>query len=260
MWFIPVAIVFVLVASTLLNLIQTALQDWNLTVTRTASGLRRDAGLLSTTSVASSLPRVQQIETTQGVVERLFELNTTTLRNIGDADIRVPGCTEDQVEKLRELGLDGSEGVSILDRKVSPLAVFKATRNATFIFIPITIGLFFVVAWWPLLVLLLIPWVWFDTRRRTRLRRWGLSDDAIADRREFVGCATEESLLRKINSVTVTQSLFERKRGLATIEIRLAGRALSSGSISIGMIPLGEANAVRDRALYVAETDTRAFM
>ena len=258
-WFIPVAILIVLIGSVLLNLISTLLQDWDLTVTRTASGLRRNAGLLSKTSVASSLPRVQRIEVDEGVIERFFHLHTTTFHNIGDADMRVPGCTEDQVAELRQLGLDGALGVSHLDRLVSPLEVFKATRNAAVFFVAVAIGLFFAVQWWALLVLLLIPWVYLDTRRRTRLRRWGLSSDAIADRHEFVGRKTDEVLLRKINSVQVTQSLFERKRDLATVEIELAGGAFS-GSLSIGMIPLSEAKAVRDQALFVAETDTRAFM
>ena len=58
-----------------------------------------------------------------------------------------------------------------------------------------------------------------------------------------------------MNSVTITQTLFERKRDLATLSIGLAGV-----SVTVGMIPLVEAKAVRDGALFVAETDRRAFM
>ena len=236
------------------------LQDWDLTVTRTAAGVRRNAGLLSKTSVASSLPRVQRIEVHEGIVARILGLYSLTFHNIGDADVRVPGCTAAQVSELRELGLDGAIGVSALDRRVSPLAVFEATRNATVVVSAAATGLFFAIRWWALAAFLLIPFVYFYTRRSTRLSRWGLSGEAISKRQEFLGRRTNEALMRKVNSVRVRQTMFERKRGLATIEISLAGPMYTGGSISIGMIPLDEAHAVRDRALYVAETDTRAFM
>ena len=69
----------------------------------------------------------------------------------------------------------------------------------------------------------------------------------------------KEILLRKVNGVVVRQSLFERKRGLASIQLQLAG-GIGAGSLTIGMIPLEQAEAVRDRVLYVVETDKRAYI
>lgn len=260
LWFVPVAILTVVFFSMLLNIIRVFLSDWNLTITQTASGLRRNAGLLSTTSLASSLPRVQRFEVSQGLIERLVGLHTATLHNIGESDFRVPGCDAVQVAELRELALDDGDGVSVLDRKVSPLEVFKATRNASVVFVALAVGLYFPLSFWSLLFLLAIPLTWLQTRRQVRLRRWGIDADSLADQREFLGWVKNETLLRKVNSVTVRQSLFERKRDLATVSIQLAGGSLGGQSVSIGMIPLSEAMAVRDRALFVAETDTRAFM
>ena len=167
----------------------------------------------------------------------------------------MPGCSEEQADELRQIALDGADGVSAYDRLVSPVATFQQTRNASFVIVPLIIGLWFVRPWWPLLLLILIAWRWAIVRRQTRLRRWGISDDAVADRRELFGFHSNETLLRKINSITIRQSRFERKRDLATIAFVLAG-----GNVTIGMIPIDEAKALRDRALYVAETDRRAFM
>ncbi|MFT7475252.1 MAG: putative membrane protein [Verrucomicrobiales bacterium] len=255
LWFVPAAILLVVVASVALNLIRVLLTDWNLTVTSTPAGLRRDAGLLSTSSIASSLPRVQRVEIRQGLLERFAGIRTATLHNIGEGNFRIPGCDVEQVGELRSLALDGGGGVSVLDRRVSSLEVFKEVRNSSITMSVIAIGLWFLVSWWSLLVLVIVPIVWLSTKRQVRLRRWGIDADAIADRRELLGWKSEEALLRKVNGVTVRRSLFERKRGLATVRVQMAG-----SSISIGMIPLAEAQAVRDRALYVAETDRRAFM
>ncbi|MFT7648772.1 MAG: putative membrane protein [Candidatus Poriferisodalaceae bacterium] len=255
LWFIPTALMIILVVSVIFNVIRVLLTDWNLTITSTVAGLRRDAGLLSTTSVAGSVPRVQHVEIQQRLLERFAHIQTTTLHNIGEGNFQVPGCDEEQAQELRSLALDGSAGVTILNRQVSPLEVFKAVRNSSVVTSVIAVGLWFAVGWWALFVLVLVPTVWLATRRQVRLRRWGIAADAIADRTELLGWKSEEALLRKVNGVTVRQSLFERKRDLATVRVQMAG-----SSISIGMVPLAEANAVRDRALYVAETDRRPFM
>jgi putative membrane protein len=255
LWFIPAAFMIILVVSVIFNVIRVLLNDWNLTITSTVAGLRRDAGLLSTTSVASSVPRVQHVEIQQRLLERFAHIQTTTLHNVGEGNFQVPGCDEDQAQELRSLALDGSAGVTVLDQHVSSLEVFKVVRNSSIVTSVISVGLWFAVGWWALFVLVLIPAVWWLTRRQVGLRRWGIAADAIADRTELWGWKSEEALLRKVNGVTVRQSLFERKRDLATVRLQMAG-----SSISIGMIPLTEARAVRDRALYVAETDRRPFM
>ena len=260
LWFVPVAILAVVAVSVVLNVIRTLLADWDLTITRTAAGLRRDAGLLSKTSVASSLPRVQAFEASQGVLQRQIGLHHVTLRNIGDADVQVPGCDGDQVALLRDLAFVDGDGVHVLDRRVSRLEVFKQTRNTAIVMIALAIGLYFLISWWSLLLLLPVPFTWATTKRRVRLRRWGLDTDAIADHRELWGWQRKEILMRKANGVKVSQSLFERKRGLASVQVQLAGGLLASGSFTIGMIPLEQAEAVRDRVLYVVETDQRAYM
>ena len=266
-WAVPLLILGIFLLGALLNIAQSFLSLWDLTITETGSGLRRNAGLLSKSSTASSIPRIQIIRVRQPPAGRVVNMRELTLVGVnrlsaaapsgrfGVGPIVVPGCTESQVAELRSIALDGAAGVNVLDRKVSPQQVFKETRNATVFVTILIIGLWFIAAWWPLLLLLLIPWRWAVVKRQTRLRRWGISHDAVADRRELVGNVSNETLLRKINSISIQQSLFERKRDLATVSFVLAG-----GNVTIGMIPLAEAKAVRDRALFIAETDRRAFM
>ena len=254
LWFVPAAILVVTAFGVILNLFGTFLREWNLRVTQTESGLRRDAGLLSTTSVASSVSRVQSMETRQGRLGRLVGLQNVTLHNIGEGNFSVPGCTPSQVAQFRALALPDATANQTLDRRVSSAEVFKATRNAAVFFVALAIALFAFISWWVVLFVVPILLVWASARRSVRLRRWGIDDDSVALRTEFVECRVRETLIRKANGVSISQSYFERSRGLATVEIRLAGGILS-GAISIGMIPYEEAVAVRDRVLYVVETD-----
>ena len=70
-----------------------------------------------------------------------------------------------------------------------------------------------------------------------------------------MGWRRQEVLIRKLNGVTVQQSLFERKRGLATVTV-----ATAAGAVHIGMIPLDQAELLRDEFLRSVETDRRAWM
>lgn len=254
-WAIPLALLAVVLVSVVLNLVRVILVDWNLTVTSTAAGLRRDAGLLSTTSIASSIPRVQRVTMKQGVLERLIGLHTVVLHTIGAGNFVIPGCNVEQAEEIRSLSLDGSPGISSPSRRVSKQVVFKEVRNTTIVASLVVLGLAVPIGWWALLVFIIVPVVWLTVRRGARLRRWDLSDDAAANRHQLVGWSKEDLLLRKVNGTRVSQTLFERKRGLATVTLKTA-----DGSMSIGMITLTEAQAVRDRALYTAETERRSWM
>ncbi len=259
LWFVPLAILAIAIFGLILNLIGTFLRDWDLRVIQTESGLRREAGLLSTTSVASNVSRVQSVETRQGLLQRLFGLQHLTLHNIGEGDFLVPGCTADEVARIREVGLQESAGVEHIDRRTSTAEVFKNTRNAGVFFASLAFALFFVVGLWVLLLVIPFIIVWLGSRRSVRLRRWGIDRDTVAIRNELLEWRTHEALIHKANGVAIHQSYFERSRGLATVQVRLAGGILS-GSISIGMIPYEEAAAVRDQVLYIVETNRRAFM
>ena len=70
-----------------------------------------------------------------------------------------------------------------------------------------------------------------------------------------VDASSSQMALRKANGVQVTRSLFERRRGLATVTSTSA-----AGAISVGMVPVADATAVRDLALYAAETDPRPWI
>ena len=255
LWAIPVASIAILVLSVILNLLRVVLVDWDLTVTSTAAGLRRNSGLLSTTSVASSVPRIQRVGISQSLLEQMAGLHTLVLHTIGSGNFVIPGCDQAQADEIRLIALEGSAGVNPLDRRVSNDEVFKAVRNTSIGAVLLTAVVFVPLGWWSTLFLLLVPITWLTTRRRVRLRRWGVNDEELSNRGEFLGWSRHDVLLRKANGVRVSQTLFERKRDLATVTVQTA-----DGSLSIGMIGIDEARALRDRALYVAETDQHVWM
>ena len=258
---VVVVLVVGAVLGTLLQIVREVVTNWDLKLLRTETGLRRTAGLLNTTSRASTLSRIQSIETNQTPAQRFFGIRRLNLPTIGDGDIAIPGAVDEEISTVRDLTFgaradaNGIVEPPALDRMISRLAVFLATRNAVAMIIPIFGLAFFQVRWWALLVLAVVPFQWLVARRRWRLRRWSISDWQIAESHELVSKHTAEVDLIKTQTVTVSRSFFERRRGLATVWVETA-----EGALTVPLITVDEANAVRDRALFVAESDRRTWM
>jgi len=252
--FVLVGLVVGAVLGVVLQVVQRLVTDWDLRLTRNSSGLRRTAGLLSRTSRASTLNRIQAMRIDETPMQRLFGIRRLALPTIGEGDLVIPGATADEVVRIRA-EVFGEVPPPPLDRRISPLAVFLAVRNRVLGTIPLTILAVATVGWWGLGVLAAIPLGWLTARRQWRLRRWGITDDRVGELLELINRQTAEIELIKAQTVTVSQSFFERRRGLATVAVTTA-----EGHLAVPLIPLDEAMAARDLALFRVETDRRAWM
>ena len=89
-----------------------------------------------------------------------------------------------------------------------------------------------------------------------RWRRQGYlhDDDGLASRSGFLGRKVDAFLFRKAQSVDVTQSPLQTRKGLATLNVRLA-----CGQIAVPYIDLGVASRLRDYMLYRVESSRRRW-
>ena len=251
-WWIPAAIVGFVLLSVLLNIVRVMLADWQMTLRASSTSLRRTSGLLSRTSKASSVARVQVISSDQNPLQRRAGLRTIGLSTIGEGDLTLLGCDDDQFDIVR--GLAGSSSHRALERTIHPAEIFLAVRNITVTMTIAAVVAWFTVGWWALLAYVVVPLVWFTQRRHVRNFRWDLGPELATFSRVF-DTSTRQALLRKTNAVRVTQSIFQRRRGLGSVHL-----ATAAGTISVGMIPIAEAHAVRDTILATAESDPRPWM
>ena len=254
-WWAPGAVLVALAFSVLLNLGRVFLQDWDLTLRAGPTSLRRTSGLLSRTSSASSIDRVQLLTTAQNPLQRHAGLRDVEVSTIGDGDLELVGLDDADVDEVRAAVGWGPERHLPLDRRVHPAEIWLATRNTTIV-VGIAAGALGLVtgSGWAAVVLVVVPWKWWTTRRHVRNFRWSLTD-ALARTERVLRSAPAQAALHKANGVVVSQTIFERRRGLASVRL-----ATAAGAIRIGMIPLGEAEAVRDVIVHAAETDRRPWM
>ncbi len=231
------------------------LTNWDLRLSRTPKGLRRDSGLFSRVSIATSLDRIQAVDTSQLPMQKWFGIRRMVLHTVGESDLVVPGATEDELARIRELVFDGPDPV--LDRRISRASVFLAARSSVVVAVvsSAVLGFLTPLGWWGLLALVMVPVQTFEAYRRWQLHRWGVTDGRISQFTQFLTRNTEEMELVKAQSVSVRQSLFQRRRGLASVSVKSA-----EGTLEVPMIPLDEACALRDLVLYHVETSPRSWM
>lgn len=236
------------------QVVREIVTNWDLTLSRTPSGLRRTAGLLNTTSRSSTARRVQFLTTDDTTPQRRLGFTKVTLHTFGTGNLDLPGSTVAEFEAVRRLVV-GETPPPPLDRRISRWSVFVAARAAAGGALVFAALLWFVVGWWSLVVFAAIPLAAIAADRRWRRRRWGIHTEGAGESYGLVWRHTGEVPLHKAQVVTVRQSFFERRRGLATLDVATAG-----GSFSIPFIELSDANAARDRVLYRAETDRRPVL
>lgn len=251
-WWLPIGLAAFLLFSVVLNIARLLLQEWKLTLRASPTSLRRTSGLLSRTSKASSVSRVQVVSTGQNLLQQRAGLASVELSTIGEGDLDLVGCDQEQVDVV--LSLAGSRSDTSLDRRIHPAEIFLAVRNTAIVMTLVAVIAFFVIGWWALFVYVVAPITWFTQRRHVANFRWSLGPELATYSRVF-DVATKQALLRKANAVHITQSIFQRRRDLARVHLVTA-----AGSVTVGMVPIAEAKAVRDVILATAESDPRPWM
>ena len=144
--------------------------------------------------------------------------------------------------------LQSNAGRSLADAVLGlPGTTFLTPLLADGVVGPVALGLFL---WWlaSIPIAALIAWV--------RWRRQGYlhDDDGLASRSGFVGRKVDAFLFRKAQSVDVTQSPLQLRKGLATLHVRLA-----CGQVVVPYLDLGEASGLRDYMLYRAESSRQRW-
>lgn len=257
-------IVLVVAVGWLFQIIRVFLSEWNLTVVLSSDGLRRESGLLSRTSKASRLIRIQDFRFSQGLWERVFGIFNVRFGIIGEGDLNVVGSSIEEVERLRSLAFDPrSDPGPAVDRSVSPLQMYQWGYNTFWCTVGLEVLVWVVLTnvedltwspWW-LLGFLAVPLAVGIAWWRWRGLHWGFNQRRFITAYRMISQTTTEMDLVKVQKVTVKQSPFQWRRALATIELGVA-----DGVRHLVMIEQDEAEQLRDTALAAVEFDHRRWM
>jgi len=229
--------------------------------------LRSSGGLLTRHEHSINYAKIQSVVIDQNIVMRLFKRFRMRARQASSGksalakSFTIPLCKKDQLPMLaREIFgrefpdviLDPTDSgfLPVDKRYVRSRVLLTGVLPAT-----IVIALVAIPAGLPALTLLLwIPVNYLIVRRRYKRFGVRVTPDGMAVRRGFIGFRVTSFLHRKIQRINVTQTVTQKRKGLATLRFFLA-----SGSVKVPYIDLHQANQLRDFALYKIESSALAW-
>ena len=222
--------------------LRTVVVDWDLELSSTEEGLSVAAGLLKRRSQSSRLNKVQSIEVTHGPLLRLVGFCRLRLRTIGSGDLVIPGVSVGELTAIREqVSLPFQPDI---DRRVSRHLMFQRVRMALYLAIPAAVATAFlnlrVALIWLVIPLLAASKAFLFHRSF----RWDMADGIISRRSGNLFITEIGMATGKTQKVEVSQSFYQRRRGLSSISISNA-----ESSLSIPMLSLDESRALRDLLL-----------
>ncbi|RYG54382.1 MAG: hypothetical protein EOO01_01725 [Chitinophagaceae bacterium] len=243
----------VLLLSVAVSFVMVVLKYGNFRMDKINKGFHIKTGLLNRREKVVPFAKVQFISWKANWIRRHIPYYMMKFHAIGDKekteklDISVPvtrlAFFEPLLENYHPLVKNATTTL-----RIHPSYTFRKTLIVFYVCFAIFTGLWFIADKYAFLVFAILPVFalsYFIFRKKFRA---DISATAVQVNREIFG--KEAILLRwdKIQSVTVVQSIFQRRKDLATIKLNTAG-----GILKIPFIPLGEAKKIRDYAIYVVE-------
>lgn len=230
--------------------------------------LQTIGGLLTRHTSAMDVSKVQVLEVRQSMLLRLFgrwhaklEQATSSGKQRDSKSIVVPIMAPSFVPTLTELAFAPELHDVSLDPKDARFqrisAYYMSARILIFGLLPAAAACFFA---WPTLgigSLLLLLWLpFFALLVFAVWRRYGFqwNEEGLVLRSGFIGFRLDVFLFRKVQRVTVSQSLLQERRNLAAVRIYLA-----SGSVRLTYIDHALARQLRDHILFKVETSQRSW-
>lgn len=221
------------------------------------------AGLLNRREARMQKRKIQLVRWADNPLRRLLGLYRLSIHQAVSGqvsrreNINIPGCRQAQVEDVLYSSFDGVEGATFDTHGISKHYYLWFWR-----FYGLLPGVIFGGLWWflgeprfalpafgfPLFALLYLR----VYQQRFQL---GVSTAYLRTVRGVVGRSFDLLPMYKVQSVSIHQSFYQRRRGLATIELFTAG-----GDLTVPFVPLELARGLQDYVLYRVETSREYWM
>jgi len=216
--------------------------------------LTKTHGILHVAS--SSLPRkrVQALKVEEGVLRRLFRLSDVWVDSGGDRakvddkkkrEPFVPVIATAQAYSLLREVLTHLRDPLPAWKAVSPKAIMRGTKLAWLILILAMILSAVQFGWLALIFLPAFPLAYFLNVKSYKNTGYWVDDHYLISRRGWFNRQTLYLPIHVIQNVSLTQSPFDRRLGLATMVVDTAGQTNTGGGTAIHNLPLDEATRVQ---------------
>jgi len=229
--------------------------------------LRSTGGLLTRHEHSVNLAKIQSLRAIQNPILRLFGRFRLRAKQASSGkpgkgkQFIIPICEPDQLPMLEDevFGEEFKE-FDLRPRSDSFRPIAKSYMRSRVVLTGLSpafvaTSFFYLIAGPISLVFLLwIPLNAFGVWTKYRKFGFTVAGNGMVLRKGFFGYQTTAFLHRKVQRISVTQTLLQERRGLATIRFYLA-----SGSLRLPYVDFQMAKGLRDYVLYKVESSRRAW-
>ena len=244
----------VLAISVAVSFVRIVLKYANFRISKTDKGFQVQSGLINSNEKLIPFRKIQYISWKANWVRKKIGFHLLEFHSIGTLDtkrkweIKIPLPRMVLLPKLLE-----NYHSAISSNPSSGISKHYILRRVLFLGILPALLLAFVTYFWigtySLWFFLLIGYAWLSAWRFQTKFRFFIHKDAIQIYRSIWGQETILLQWSKIQSVKIRQSLFQRRRELASVHLYTSG-----GVIIIPFIKLQQAHDIKNYALYVVES------
>ena len=235
---------------------------FNLTLSHTPSRLVLDAGLIAHKRILIPFKKIQTLSWTTNPLRRLIGIyavsvgQASSLVETEKMKANVPGCTDAQVEQIQR-ALFGTSLTDEPEQLHRSHPVYLRNLWLTLGLAPAALG---TIAGYLSDSPLVWSWLWAIAYLPFAYLSWRhayfyMDEQHVVVSSGSFGHRRQLFALHKIQGVSVQQSNWQKPRGRATATLYLAGE-----TITLSQLDAATAYALRDYALYLAESEQQSWM
>ena len=235
---------------------------------RAGDDLRAEFGLFTRVMTTIPLQRIQTLTIREGLLHRLFGLASLRVDSAG-SDARRQGGSQVRRESLAPIVrqpdlprllhevLPEVDVAAVAWQPVDPRGVRRAFV-ATFAFWLVLALPFAVIlrGWALVLVAVIAAWSLMNARLHVRSLGWALADRAVLFRSGWLARQMTVARFTKIQVVSVVESPFDRRSGMASVRVDTAGAANLSHRVNIPYLRRTSADRLYDTLAREASQTT----
>lgn len=238
------------------------------TLRRAGEDLRVDYGLLTRISGTIPLGRIQTLTVSDGPLHRLFgrvSVHVETAGGEGTEDQptrRAPIAPIVPRQKLDSLMGELLPSITLADVDWRPAhrGAFRRAFFQTCVVSTVLLALtVLMLRWWSFAAAgLLFAWSWLHARRYVAHLGWALIGDGIAFKSGWLWRRTTVARFSKIQVVTLLESPFDRRTGMASVQVDTAGASDAAHTVAIPFMGADAASSLASTlSAHAAETAFR---
>ena len=255
-------IIPLLMVSFVVTLVRTVLRYYGLRLWETEKGFKLIAGLFNRQEQSAAHRKIQIVRWFTDPLKRIFGLYTVRLYQASSQEvsakksITIPGCFDPQLEDIVNTNFPKELRQNYTEHTISPLIITRHTLYFGIIPALILAGLKIAGGdLFGLMYLLWIPFVGLVSLRYQKYWRWWINIETLKTRSGIIGNRHTLIHLYKVQAVKISQSPYQQRKALATVNLYTA-----AGNITIPYISLSMARKLRDYVLFKSETGEIVWM